>query len=81
MEVVSQGDIDVVGVVASRIYGVNGAQLAGLLPNQLQTWIGFATAVSANAPHPEEAAALTRYLTAPAAEPLLRQMGMEPFVE
>ncbi len=81
VEVVAKGDIDVVVVVASRIYGVPGAQLVGLIPAELQTWIGFATAVSANARQPEAAAALTRYLTAPGAEPFLRQMGMEPFVE
>jgi molybdate transport system substrate-binding protein len=81
VEVVAKGEIDVVVVVASRIYGVPGARLVGLIPSELQTWIGFATGVSANARDPGLARQLTRYFTAPAAEPLLRQMGMEPFVE
>ena len=81
VEVVAKGDIDVVVVVASRIYGVPGARLVGLIPPELQTWIGFATGVSANARDPGLARKLTRYFTAPTAEPLLRQMGMEPFVE
>ena len=81
VEVVAKGDIDVVVVVASRIYGVPGARLVGLIPPELQTWIGFATGVSANAREPELARKLTRYFTAPTAEPLLRQMGIEPFVE
>jgi molybdate transport system substrate-binding protein len=53
----------------------------GLIPAELQTWIGFAAGVSAKAKDPEQARKLVRYMTSPAAEPFLRQMGLEPFVE
>ena len=75
------GEVDMVVVVASRIYGVKGAQLVGLLPEELQTWIGFTAGVSANAKEPELARKLVKYFTAPAGEPFLRQMGLQPYVE
>ncbi len=81
VEVVATGEADMVVVVASRMFGVKGVQMVGLLPAELQTWIGFATGVSANANEPDLARKLTRYFTAPSAEPFLRSMGMEPFVE
>jgi molybdate transport system substrate-binding protein len=81
VEVVATGEADMVVVVASRIYGVKGVDMIGLIPPELQTWIGFATGVGANARDPELAGKLTRYLTAPTSEAFLRQMGIEPFVE
>ena len=81
VEVVATGEVDMVVVVASRIYGVKGAQLVGLLPEELQTWIGFTAGVSANAKEPELARKLVKYFTAPAGEPFLRQMGLQPYVE
>ncbi len=81
VEVLATGEVEMVVVVASRIYGVKGAQLVGLIPAELQTWIGFAAGVSAKAKDPEQARKLVRYMTSPAAEPFLRQMGLEPFVE
>jgi molybdate transport system substrate-binding protein len=53
----------------------------GLIPRELQTWIGFAAGVSARSDHAEAARALVRFLTAPAASPVLRAAGIEPFVE
>ncbi len=43
--------------VASRIYGVAGVDMLGLIPNELQTWIGFATGVSAASRQSEAARA------------------------
>lgn len=81
VEVVATGEADMVVVVASRIFGVKGVDMIGLIPQELQTWIGFATGVSANAKEPELARRLTRYFTAPTSEPFLRTMGIDPFVE
>jgi len=81
VEVVATGEADMVVVVASRMFGVKGVQMVGLIPNELQTWIGFATGVSANARDPELARKLTTYFVAPTSEPFLREMGMQPFVE
>lgn len=81
VEVLATGEVEMVVVVASRIYGVKGAQLVGLIPSELQTWIGFAAGVSATAKEPEQARRLVKYFTSPQSEPFLRQMGLQPFVE
>ena len=81
VEVVADGKADMVVVVASRIYGVKGVDMVGLLPNELQTWIAFAAGVSSSAKDPELAGKLVKALAAPSAEPFLRQIGLEPFVE
>jgi molybdate transport system substrate-binding protein len=81
VEVVATGEADMVVVVASRIFGVPGVQMIGLIPQELQTWIGFTTGVGKNAKEPDLARKLTRYFTAPSSEPFLRKMGIEPFVE
>ena len=81
VEVVADGGVDMVVVVASRIYGVPGVDMLGLIPNELQTWMGFATAVSARTQQGEAARALVTFMTRPAAAAVLRPIGIEPFVE
>ena len=81
VEVVADGGVDMVVVVASRIYGVPGVDMLGLIPNELQTWIGFATGVSARTQQADAARALVKYMTAPAAAAVLRPIGIQPFVE
>ncbi len=81
VEVVADGGVDMVVVVASRIYGVPGVDMLGLIPNELQTWIGFATGVSANTQQGDAARALAKFMTAPTAAAVLRPIGIEPFVE
>jgi molybdate transport system substrate-binding protein len=81
VEVVADGEAELVVVVASRISGVRGVALVGRIPEELQTWIGFTAGVAAAAKQPEAARALVRFLVAPEAEPVLRSMGIEPFVE
>ena len=81
VEVVATGEVDLVVVVASRIAGVPGVQLAGLIPQELQTWIGFAGGASTRAKQPAAARALLQFLTAPAAATVLVKAGIEPFVE
>ena len=81
VEVVARGEADMVVVVASRIVGVPGVEVVGLIPAEVQTNIGFTAGVSSVTKEPEIARALVRYLTAPAAEPVLRKAGIEPFVE
>jgi molybdate transport system substrate-binding protein len=78
VEVVARGDADLVVVVASRLAGVPGIELVGPVPAELQTSIGFVAAVGAAAREPEAARALVRFLSAPAAAPVLKAMGVEP---
>lgn len=81
VEIVADGKVDLVVVVASRIAGVPGVDLVGRIPQDLQTWIGFAGGVSAGAREPDAARALLRFLTSPAAALVLQAAGIEPFVE
>src|SRR5712692_420766 len=81
VEVVARGEVELVVVVASRISGVPGVQLVGRIPQELQTWIGFTAGVASAAKEPEAARAMLRFFTAPAAAPVLKAMGVEPFVE
>ena len=78
VEVVARGEADMVVVVATRITGVAGVDLVGPIPDELQTKIGFAAALSASAKEPAAAKALIRFLTAPEAKATLRANGVEP---
>jgi molybdate transport system substrate-binding protein len=55
-----------------------GAEIVGSLPPELQNFIVFTGAVSADAKNPEAAKALVRFLTNPEAAPVLKAKGMEP---
>jgi len=81
VEAVGRGEVELVVVVASRISGVPGVQLVGPIPQELQTWIGFTAGAATAAKEPEAARAMIKFFTAPAAAPVLRAMGVEPFVE
>jgi len=81
VEVVATGTVDMVVVVASRIYGVPGVDMLGLIPKELQTWIGFATGVNPESRHAEAAKALTKFLSTPPADAVLKPIGIEPFIE
>ena len=81
VEAVARGEVELVVAVASRISGVPGVQLVGRIPQQLQTWIGFNAGVATTARQPDAARAMLKFFTAPAAAPVLRARGVEPFVE
>jgi molybdate transport system substrate-binding protein len=80
VEVVASGEVDMVVVVASRIQDVKGVQPLGLIPKELQTWIGFAAGLAAKAKEVDAARAFLRFMTTPQAEKILRDKGVEPFV-
>jgi molybdate transport system substrate-binding protein len=81
VEAVAAGEAEMVVIVASRIFGVPGVEMIGLLPKDLQTWIGFGTGVASATKQPDAARALAKFLTAPAAADVLKPIGIEPFVE
>ena len=76
-KVVPSGEAEMIVVPISVIL-VPGAELVGPLPSELQTYINFVAGVSAGAKETEAARALIKFLTAPAAVPVLRAKGMEP---
>jgi len=48
------------------------------LPPDVQQITTFSAGLHARAQEPEAAKALVKFLTAPAAEPIIRKKGMEP---
>jgi ABC-type Fe3+ transport system substrate-binding protein len=55
--------------------------MLGLIPKELQTWIGFATGINPQSKHADAARALTKFLSSPPADAVLKPIGIEPFVE
>ena len=81
VEALTRGEADLVVVVASRIPGVPEVKFAGLIPQELQTWIGFTGGVSSAAKAPQAARELLRSFTTPAAAEVLTAAGVQPFIE
>lgn len=77
VEVVARGEADIVVVVATRITGVAG-DMVGLIPEKLQTKIGFVAGLSASTKELDAAKLLIRLLSAPSAAPTLKANGVEP---
>src|SRR4051812_24197589 len=80
-EMVASGEADLVVVVTSRISGVPGVELVGRIPQELQTWIGFTAGMSSQAHDPQAANAMLRFFRSPEAATILKNNGVEPFVE
>jgi molybdate transport system substrate-binding protein len=77
-EFVARGEIELGIQQVSEIVPVKGAELAGLFPEELQQVTTFAAAVGANAPQPDGAAGLLRFLKSPPAIRVIEANGMEP---
>jgi molybdate transport system substrate-binding protein len=77
-EVVARGDAEIGFQQVSEILPVAGIELLGPLPADIQRTTIFSIGLHARAQQPDAARALVRYLTSPAAAPLIRKKGMEP---
>ena len=77
-EMVAAGDVELGIIVIPNILSVPGAEVAGPLPPELQSYIMFTAAVSAQSPNQRAARDLIKLLTAPATVPLIKAKGMEP---
>ncbi len=75
---VTNGDVDIAMTQISEILPYPGAELAGPLPPDIQSYTTFSAGVNANAKNAEAAAALIKFLTAPAAAAVIKAKGMEP---
>jgi molybdate transport system substrate-binding protein len=75
---VARGEADLVVIGISPILDVPGAELAGWLPPDLQSYVVFTASIAAEAKEPDAARALLRTLTSPAAVELFRARGFEP---
>jgi len=77
-ERVAQGEVELGIIVIPNILSVPGAELVGPLPPEIQSYIVFTAAVSAKSPNQQAARDLIKFITSPAAMPVLRAKGMEP---
>jgi molybdate transport system substrate-binding protein len=76
-DLVVKGDVEFGVLPLSEILAVRGAELGGMFPAEIQTYIVMATAVSANAKQGAAARDLIKFIMAPAALPTIKAKGME----
>jgi len=76
--VVARGEAEIAFQQMSELLPVPGIDIVGPLPPDVQEITVFAAGLHARAKAPDAARALIRFLTAPAAAPVIRKKGMEP---
>lgn len=77
-EKVAAGEVELGMIVIPNILSVPGAQLAGPLPEQVQSYIVFTAAIAANSTNQEAARDLVAFLRSPAAIATIKANGMVP---
>lgn len=77
-ERVAQGEVELGIIVIPNILSVPGAELVGPVPSEVQSYIVFTAAVSAQSANQQAARDLIKLITSPAVVPLLKAKGMEP---
>jgi molybdate transport system substrate-binding protein len=77
-ELVARGEAEIAIQFISEIVPVQGVQLVGPLPEELQDITVVAGAITRNAENPVVAKALVDFLTSPSAIPSIKARGMEP---
>jgi molybdate transport system substrate-binding protein len=75
---VAHGEVELGLSPASEALEASGAQLVGMVPADYRSYLVLSGAVSTASKHAEAAKALIKFLTAPAAQAVLREKGMEP---
>lgn len=77
-ELVAKGEVELGVVVITQIMTTSGVELAGPLPPEIQFYTTFTAGVGAGSRAPDAARELIRFLTGPAALPVIKAQGMEP---
>jgi molybdate transport system substrate-binding protein len=77
-EMVAAGEAELGIIVIPNILSVSGAELVGPIPPELQSYIVFTAAVSAQSPNQQAARDVIKLITGPAARPVIKAMGMDP---
>jgi molybdate transport system substrate-binding protein len=75
---VARGEAEIGVVSAPFILAEPGAELAGLLPSELQDYVYYSSGVGAAARESDAANALVRFFSEPSAATILRSHGFEP---
>src|SRR3990172_4457825 len=76
--VVARGEAEIAFQQVSELLPVPGIDFVGPLPADIQQITVFSAGLHVAAKQPDAARALVRFLTAPAAAPVIRKKGMEP---
>jgi molybdate transport system substrate-binding protein len=77
-ELVAKGEIEIAIQQISEIVTVQGAELLGPLPGDLQLTTVFATGIGTGAKEPAAAKEFIKFLSSPAAAVVIKAKGMEP---
>jgi molybdate transport system substrate-binding protein len=75
---VAKGDVEVGLSPVSEILPIEGAQLAGPFPTDLQSYLMFSAGVSTGSRNAEAGTALIKFLASPAATLVFEAKGMQP---
>jgi molybdate transport system substrate-binding protein len=77
-EMVAAGEAQMGVQLINELMAVPGLELVGPLPAEVQNHVILTAGVGAQARDPAAAVAFVRFVTAPAAAPLIRSKGLEP---
>jgi molybdate transport system substrate-binding protein len=77
-EVIARGEAEIGFQQVSELLPVKGIDYVGPLPADLQLVTVFSAGTHARAKEAEAAKALTRFLTSPAAAPVMKKKGLDP---
>ena len=77
-ELVARGEVEIAAHIIPELLAVQGVVLLGPLPPEVQTYIVLQGGVGASAMRPQAARELLKFLTGPAAVPVIRSKGYEP---
>jgi molybdate transport system substrate-binding protein len=77
-ELVAKGEAEMAVQLISDHLAVQGVELVGPLPAEVQNYILFTAGVGADVKDPSPAKELITFLTAPSAVPVLKPKGLEP---
>ncbi len=77
-EAVAHGQGDIGFTQVSELLAVKGIVYLGPVPADVQQVTVFSAGIPRNAPQPDAAKALVRFLTSPEAAPTLRETGLQP---
>ena len=75
---VANGEVELGMTQISEILPYADDQLVGPLPPEVQTYTTFSAGVASGSAQPDAARALIKFLTAPAALPVIKAKGLEP---
>jgi molybdate transport system substrate-binding protein len=78
-ELVAHGEAEIGVTAIATLLATQGVDVVGPIPSEIQSYVDFAGAVSANAVVPDVARELLSFLTGPTAIPVIRAKGMEPW--